>query len=285
MKIIVVTGQTATGKTKLAVEIAKKNEGELVNFDSRQVYKYLDIITGKDLPASRIHLYDIVYPNQYFSSFEFVKMALPVLSKIVSRKKTPVLVGGSYFYLKHLLYGFSYSVKPNDSLRKILNHKTVPELKKILVGLNPVFYESMNKSDRLNPRRIIRKIEIAKSLKIEKKPYFFPYKPEIIGLRFENKIDLVTAIKKRVKERIDQGALNEVRNILAKGYTLSDPGLKTIGYRELADYIDKKVSFENAVEKWITSELQYAKRQYTFMKKDSHISWRNVKSDQTLYLP
>src|SRR3990167_6056165 len=123
-KLVVITGQTATGKTKLALECAEKYNGELVNCDSRQIYKYLDIITGKDkqlLAKVKVWLYDVVKPDEYFSSFDFVKLALPIIKKILSEGKTPIIVGGTYMYIKHLLYKVETdNIPPDWRLRKEL---------------------------------------------------------------------------------------------------------------------------------------------------------------------
>ena len=125
MKIIIITGPSATGKTRLALSLARKEKGELVNFDSRQVYKYLDIITGKDRPknnAFKIWLYDVVDPKEYFSSFDYVRQAMKVMQDILHRKKTPILVGGTYLYLYHLLYKVeTENIPPDMILRKKLN--------------------------------------------------------------------------------------------------------------------------------------------------------------------
>ena len=139
--MIIITGQTATGKTKLALELARKYHGELVNFDSRQVYQYLDIITGKDLPARKIQdqfqtesvwLYDIVKPDQYFSSFDFVQLATPLIKDIKKRGKTPILAGGTYLYLKHLLYGINANNSPPDfKLRERINDRPIGYLQKM----------------------------------------------------------------------------------------------------------------------------------------------------------
>src|SRR3989339_604332 len=169
--MIIVTGQTATGKTRLALELAKKYNGELVNFDSRQIYKYLDIITGKDIPKEKIWLYDIVTPDQYFSSFDFVKLVIPIITDIKKRGKTPILVGGTYLYLKHFLYGIDNNNSPPDfKLREKLNNKSVDYLQKMLIKLNKTVFENLNHSDQLNPRRLIRKIEIASQKTSEQKP-------------------------------------------------------------------------------------------------------------------
>ncbi|KKQ24774.1 MAG: tRNA dimethylallyltransferase [Candidatus Roizmanbacteria bacterium GW2011_GWC2_37_13] len=303
--MIIITGQTATGKTKLALEYTKKYNGELINFDSRQVYRYLDIITGKDKETIQqfknlaVHLYDIVEPNQYFSSFEYVKIAQNIIKDIEKRGKTPILVGGSYFYLKHLLYGFDFKVPPNFKLREKLNKKTVSQLQKMLLGsVLKRTIPQMNHSDWNNPRRLIRKIEIENDKKTgpvsgsfpsvlasNNTPRLraagnpFPSTPVFlfIGFRYKNKDDLIKAIKARVEKRLKQGAIEEVRSLLKKGYKKTDPGLKTIGYKQIIDYLEKKITKEEAIEKWITAEIQYAKRQLTFMKKDPNIKWRKIK--------
>jgi len=278
--MIIITGQTATGKTKLAQELVKKHDGELINFDSRQIYKYLDIITGKDIAKNKIWLYDIVSPDQYFSSFDFVKLVTPIITDIKKRGKTPILVGGTYLYLKHLLYGIDDNNSPPDfKLREKLNTKSVVELQKKLINFNPKIFENMNHSDQLNPRRLIRKIEVAKS-KIKtvlNKTVFIKSVPEIfIGLKYKDKSKLRQVIEKRVEERLKKGAIKEVKKLLKMGYEESDPGMKTIGYQQIIKYLNKELTKEKAIEDWINKEVQYAKRQYTFMKKDKNIKWQEI---------
>jgi len=288
MNLIVITGQTATGKTKLALELAKKippaGGGELINFDSRQIYKYLDIITGKDIAKNKIWLYDIVSPDQYFSSFDFVKLVTPIIADIKKRGKTPILVGGTYLYLKHLLYGIDDDNSPPDfKLRDRLNNKSVKELQNILTKLDVQSINRLNNSDLNNPRRLIRKIEIASNRKgtlligsVLKRtdPGIVP---EIfIGLKYKDKGKLRQAIEKRVEGRLKNGAIEEVKKLLKMGYTENDPGLKTIGYQQIIKYLDKELTKEKAIEDWINKEVQYAKRQYTFMKKDNNIKWKEI---------
>ena len=323
--MIVITGQTATGKTKLALELAKNipppGGGELINFDSRQIYKYLDIITGKDLPknsefiiqnlelkskynigyyslaiynhlkpfTTRLWLYDVVTPDQYFSSFDFVEKVKPVIDDIKKRGKTPILVGGTYLYLKHLLYGFNdNNVPPNFELRKKLNTKTVKELQDILKKLSPESFNLLNHSDVNNPRRLMRKIEVAifnsadltDSTDSDRlnpiSSGFIRFHPKIIGLKYQDKSKLRQVIEKRVGERLENGAIDEVKSILKMGYKSSDPGLKTIGYQQIIKYLNNELTKEKAIEDWINKEVQYAKRQLTFMKKDSNIQWREI---------
>lgn len=277
--MIVITGQTATGKTDLAVLLAKKHDGELVNFDSRQIYKYLDIITGKDLPASKIHLYDIVTPDQYFSSFDYVQAATQVISKIIDGGKVPILVGGTYLYLKHLLYGFNTQAPPDFGLREKLNSESVESLQTRLKKIDAEEFLSMNQSDKSNPRRLIRRIEILSSKNTGEKVTTEPLisqVTEFIGVKYGKREDLVDAISKRVSKRLEEGAIDEVRSVLKKGYRETDPGMRTIGYQEIIRYLKGNITKEQAVTDWMIHEVQYAKRQYTFMKKDTNIKWREI---------
>ena len=280
--MIIITGQTATGKTKLALEFVQKHNGELINFDSRQIYKYLDIITGKDIPKTKIWLYDIVTPDQYFSSFDFVKQARPIIDDIKKRGKTPILVGGTYLYLKHLLYGIDDdNSPPNFELRKKLNNKSVKELQDILTKIDVQSINRLNNSDLNNPRRLIRKIEITSNRKgtllYKVRPYIRTDLPKtFIGLKYKNKDKLREAIIKRVEERLKNGAIGEVKNILKMGYKETDPGMKTIGYQQIIKYLNKELTKGKAIDNWVNKEVKYAKRQLTFMKKDKNISWREI---------
>jgi len=289
--MIIVTGQTATGKTKLALEYAKKYHGELINFDSRQVYKYLDIITGKDWEeiskiknqSSKIWLYDIIKPNEYFSSFDFVQRVIPIIQDIKKRGKTPILVGGTYLYLKHLIYGFAdYNCPPDFRLRKKLNDKPVDYLQKMLIKINKASFENLNHSDQLNPRRLIRRIEIEQFKQSHlKNPPISPMSlispiSHFTGLRYKDKNKLRQAIENRVGERLKNGAVDEVKKILAMGYTKNDPGLKTIGYQQIIKYLNKELTREQAIKDWVNKEVQYSKRQLTFMKKDKNIKWKEI---------
>ncbi len=318
MRLIIITGQTATGKTKLALNYAKKYNGELINCDSRQIYKYLNIITGKDLTdktfiedkkinnfsigyyriSSPPHvssfiplwLYDVVDPKQYFSSYDYSRCSLYVIKKIFERNKIPIIVGGSYFYLKHLLYGFETdNIPPIWPLRRELETKSIKKLQQILKKLSLQCFKTLKYSDKNNPRRLIRKIEILNyyknnpqpeypnnqklKLSIKEKLSIKSLVVQFIGLRFKNKDKLRKMIKERVEKRLKNGAIEEVKTLLKKGYTENDPGLKTIGYQQIISYIKGSSTKQEAINEWIIKETQYAKRQYTFMNKDKNIDW------------
>ena len=303
--VIVITGQTATGKTAHALHLARQNSGELINADSRQIYKYLNIITGKDIAPNspfqiinpnlaldknrtasigyyplddiKIWAYDLVDPKVQFSSYDYTVVVNYILRNAIEKNKLPIVVGGSYLYLKHLIYGFDAQIPPDWTLRNGLEELPVAELRTRLNQLDLAVYEQMNPSDQKNPRRLIRKIEIA-SVPSKRNPE----KPaetselrvrEFIGLRFKKQANLAEIIKNRVEKRLKQGALAEVEALLAKGYQKTDPGLQTIGYQQIISYLEKKISYDEAISQWITAEVQYAKRQYAFMKKDLNITW------------
>lgn len=292
-KLIVITGQTATGKTSLAHKLALEKNGELINADSRQIYKHLDIVTGKErLTDIPVWLYDIVEPNTPFSSSEYARHARAVIEEIYTRGKTPIIVGGTYLYIKNLLYGFeTESIGPDWNLREELNKASLEDLQMRLMDMDYDVFDSMNNSDQNNPRRLIRRIEILSHP--EAKPKYPSAKPEIlryaqndkedlhsdielIGLRFADDEKLRVTIEKRVHSRITAGALEETRNLLSMGYKKTDPGLQTIGYKQIIQFLNKEVSEEEMTTLWITAEVQYAKRQYTFMKTNSAIEWQTI---------
>ncbi|MEK7078647.1 MAG: tRNA (adenosine(37)-N6)-dimethylallyltransferase MiaA [Patescibacteria group bacterium] len=297
MKIVIVTGPSATGKTNLALQYAKKYDGELVNFDSRQIYKKLDIITGKDkqiisnfkfLISNYIWLYDLVDPKEYFSSFDFVQRAITVIKDIIDRKKVPILVGGTYLYLYHLLYKIeTENIPPSLLLRQKLNTETVAKLQDKLREVDTHLFQNLNESDKQNPQRLIRKIEIAsfykkKGIKVPTKMqflfnnFFKDKEIEFIGLTYKNREDIFKAIKIRVDKRLKEGAIDEVQSLLAEGYNKHDPGMKTIGYQQIIRYLKGKMTKQQAIDEWTRKEFQYTKRQLTFMKKDPNIVWRYV---------
>jgi len=324
--LIVITGQTATGKTRFACRLAQKYNGELINCDSRQIYKKLDIITGKDIPPKskfhlinqlnkfdigyyqvelsnrqtaknsltikkfnnlKIWLYDVIDPSQPSSSYDWVQCAKYVVNDIVKRGKTPIIVGGTYLYLKHLLYGVeTENIPPDWRFRKQVEKKSVPELQHILKNLSLQLINKLKRSDLNNPRRLIRQIEIARYRRRRDAVYntsnkrtpalINRYAVDIIGLKYANKPPLISAIQKRVEQRIKQGAVAELRQLLKRGYNLTDPGLKTIGCLSINYCLQGKIDQQETIKHWVIKETQYAKRQYTFMKKDPHIRWRIV---------
>ncbi len=262
-KLLVICGPTATGKTQLVLQLAKKLDGILVSADSRQVYKYMDIGTGKDV--KNILGYNLVNPNEEFSVSQYSRFASQKIQEIQGKNKLPILVGGTGLYIKAVIDNIAtINVAPDKNLREKLHNKTIDELYEILVKINSEKAKLMNESDRKNSRRLVRAIEIVNSnLKnVADKP---EYDVLMIGLMADKK-DLKERIEKRVEERIRMGFEKEVDFLKENGFWNGAPQ-KTLGYKDWPD-----------IEKWKTEEFKYAKRQMTWFKKEKRINWFDIAS-------
>jgi len=246
-KLLVICGPTATGKTALAVALAKQFNGEMVSADSRQVYKGMDIATGKDRdPDIPIWMYDVVSPDEKFSVSQYQKLAEKAITDITARGKLPIVVGGTGLYINALIHPFeTINIPPNLRLRKKFQNMTIQELQ------NMTARGDMNQSDWNNPRRLIRKIEIAESKTVTpKQPNTFDYL--MIGLTAPLPM-LYQRIDTRLKSRVRAGLVRETASLLAR-YRPDLPSMSAIGLNEHA----------------------YARRQLTWFKKQKGIHWFDV---------
>jgi len=284
-KIIVIVGPTASGKTALAIKLAKKlngltGQGEIISADSRQVYKGLDIGTGKvtkkEMAGIPHHLLDVADPKKIFTVADFKKLAEQKIKEIIARGKTPIMVGGTGFYIQVIVDNLILpEVGPNKKLRAKLAVKTTAELFEILKKLDP---SRAGEIDRQNPVRLIRAIEIAKTLGkvpplITARPSLAVYDFEIIGIKIEQK-ELNKKIHKRLIERLKQGMLAEVKKLHAHG--LSWKRLEELGleYRYLARFLRGKITKSEMIERLEKEIIKYSKRQMTWFKRDSRIRWQ-----------
>ncbi|MEK7526723.1 MAG: tRNA (adenosine(37)-N6)-dimethylallyltransferase MiaA [Patescibacteria group bacterium] len=276
-KLLIVCGPTGTGKTNLALTLAKKFNGEIVSADSRQVYKELNIGTGKDLPQGiKIWGYDLVDPKQKFSVSEYENIINNVIEDISNRNKLPILTGGTGLYIKSIVDGIgTASIAPNLNLRATLEGKTPPELFDILAQFDSLKAASMNQSDRVNPRRLVRAIEVAESgVKITQrnKP---KYDSLFIGLTRPQEL-VKNQIEKRVQERFKQGIVEEIKNLLKDGVTWDDQSMSSMGYKEWKDYFADTKEVKEVLKEWVQNEIAYVKRQMVWFKKDKRIFWFDV---------
>ncbi len=263
-KVFVILGQTATGKSNLAVKIAKIIDGEIISADSRQVYKDLDIgsgkITEKEMKGVPHHLLSVANPKRKFTVAQYKKLADKEIKEIIKRDKTPIICGGTGFYIDAITKGIVFpEVPPNTKLRKELNKKTAEELFKILKKLDS---ERAKTIDAKNPIRLIRAIEIAEYLgKVppitEATP---PYQFVKIGL-FLSDDKLKKNVTKRVKGMFKNGLLNEIKKLKRNG--ISEKRLREFGF----EY------FNPTEESVIDGTIKYAKRQMTWFKRDPEIRW------------
>lgn len=265
-KLLVICGPTATGKTALAVYLSKAFNCEILSADSRQVYKYMDIGTGKDKPEGiTVHGYDLATPDEEFNVSEYIDFAHKVINKAHSENKLAILVGGTGFYIRGVVDGIqTANVPKNEELRKELGNLSVYELQERLKVLDIDKFNSFNQSDINNPRRLIRAVEVAQWAKTNgsSKQLKKDYDVLFIGLML-SKEKLEERIRNRVVERIKQGFEKELELLKEKGYFKAIE--KTIGYKDWPD-----------VEKWKREEIKYAKRQMTWFKRDSRINWFDV---------
>ncbi|MFA6257418.1 MAG: tRNA (adenosine(37)-N6)-dimethylallyltransferase MiaA [Candidatus Paceibacterota bacterium] len=270
--IIVVLGQTATGKSDLAVKIAKKINGEIISADSRQIYKNLDIGTGKitkkEMKSIPHYLLDVANPKYKFTVAEYQKLVEEKIKEILARGNTPIICGGTGFYIDAITKGIIFpEVPPNKNLRKILEKKSEIELFKILKKIDS---ERAKNIDIKNKVRVIRAIEIAKALgkvpRAEATPP--PYKFIKIGLYLPPD-ELKKKVEKRVKKMFKDGLLNEIKKLKKTG--VSDKRLKELGF----EY------YNPTPEKVISETLKYAKRQMTWFKRDKEIRWLDASKSVT----
>jgi tRNA dimethylallyltransferase len=284
--IIAVVGPTASGKSELALQLAGEFNGEIVNADSRQIYRYLDIGTAKpslnDRKMIPHHLIDFVDPDQSFSLALYQSMAYKKFDDILEKGNLPFLVGGTGQYIWATVQGWKVpEVAPDYDLRSTLEKKARDEgtgaLYEMLKSVNEVVAARV---DPANVRRVIRALEItskkpeAASVLWQKKAP--PYKFLILGLTMERDL-LYQRIDERAEMMIDNGLLEETKSIMMMGYTLDLPSLSGIGYRQMGKVLDGELDMEYALERMKFDTHKFARRQYTwFRKNDSQIHWFDV---------
>lgn len=270
-KIIAIVGPTASGKTDLAKALVKKFNGEVISVDSRQVYKGLDIGTGKD-KGFKQHLIDIRNAGESFSVIDFQKLALASIKNIQKRGKIPFLVGGTGYYLDSILYQIDFpNVKPNIRLRTQLEKGFTQDLYQKLLEADPNSAQRTSK----NRRRIIRALEIVLQTKqiipkIKNPNSRFNFL--ILGIEIPRK-ELYRRIDRRVDKRIEQGMIKEVKDLIRTG--VSKEWLRSLGleYRHTVNYLDLKYKKEEMISALKFAIHKYARRQLTWLRRYPTIKW------------
>lgn len=295
-RLVVITGPTATGKTDLALHLAKKFKGELISCDSRQVYKYLDIGTGKypnsykkvskhqgywTIDGIKLHLYDQVDFNEEYNVARYILDAKKVIDEIVSKDRLPIVVGGSGLYLRALINGLDQGAPINNKLRQEWEKMTLAQLQNLLKEIDLTKFEKLNNSDRKNKRRLIRALEVSL--------YKLPANYKIEGLYkdFEIlKIGLTTSREimyeladKRVERRIATGLIEEGKNLINQGMSIKR--MKSLGleYAVLAGLISNEIKLTEFGEILKRKIRNFIKRQLTWFNKEKNIQWFDIKKD------
>ncbi len=280
-KLLVICGPTATGKTSLGILLAKEFNGEIVSADSRQVYKNMDIGTGKAWGEGvKIWGYDLVSPKDEFSVSEYLKFAQKVISDIERRGKLPILVGGTGLYIKGVVDGIpTVNIPINRKLRKNLERMDGNQLYEHLSQIDSFKAGSMNSSDKKNPRRLIRAIEVAMWTLDNSKRKTLQNKREFdtlfIGLTAPSEF-LEKRINKRVDERIDEGFEEEIKKLIDSGVDWDDQSMMSLGYRQWRDFVEGAVERGAALSEWKKEERKYAKRQMVWWRRDGRVNWFDI---------
>ena len=265
--LITILGPTATGKTRIAAQLVRDINGEIISADSRQVYRYMDIGTGKDLIEFQkanvsYHLIDIIDPSEEYNLFRFTKDFQTSLEEITKKKNFPIMVGGTGLYISAILQSYYLPEIDNEKELENLEQLTIPELEKILLKLKPKFHNITDLNDK---ERLIRAILIEKSRKQNQDT-----PPNLnslnIGIKLERE-EIKNRITKRLKERLSNGMIEEVQDLLRKGISSEKLNYFGLEYKFVGQYINGKLNYNDMFQKLNSSIHNFAKRQMTWFRK------------------
>lgn len=287
--LVILTGPTAVGKTKASIGLAKAIGGEIISADSMQVYKQMDIGSAKIKPSEMEgvphYLVDILEPDEEFHVVLFQQMAKQAIQKIYEKGKIPILVGGTGFYIQAVLYDIDFSENEKDTsyreeLEKLAQTKGVEYLHDLLREVDEKSAQDIHAN---NVKRVIRALEyfhqtgekISEHNEEQRKkvsPYNFSY-----FVLNDERAHLYEKINLRVDQMINEGLVSEVQSLKEKGYTRDMVSMQGLGYKEMLDYLDNKCSLEEAVEIIKRDTRHFAKRQITWFKRESDVTWIDKK--------
>lgn len=265
--LIVITGPTASGKTSLALEVALKFNGEIVCADSRTIYKGMDIGTAKPSMKEQLmvphHLIDVVRPDEAFTVVDFKRLAIKAIEDIIRRGKLPILVGGTGLYVDSVIFDYQFGGKSDPDLRSELSKKSLEELRQICEEQ----HVELPENDK-NRRYLMRAIERGSSVKSTRK-----LRPNTLVVAVTtDREELRLRVTNRAEEMIDKGVIDEVRR-LGEQYGWASEVMKGNIYRSFRSVVEGASSVEDALELAITSDMQLAKRQLTWLKRNPYIIW------------
>ena len=283
--VIAIVGPTAVGKTKLSIETAKRFNGEIISGDSMQIYKGMDIgtakITEEEMQGIPHHMIDIKHPDENFSAAEFQKLVQNHIEEIGSMDKMPIIVGGSGLYIQAALYNYNFSSRQDkrikDRLEEQIHEKGIATLYERLKQLDPGQAEKIHPN---NERRVIRALEVYEKTGMtmtefqQKQKQDAPYEVYFIGLTMERQL-LYERINNRVDQMIENGLVQEVRDLYNNGYKETQ-SMKAIGYKEFFPYFKGDQSLDETIHILKRNSRRYAKRQYTWFKNKMDINWYHI---------
>ena len=284
-KVIVICGPTASGKTALSIELAKKINGEIISADSMQIYDEMSIGTAKpdkeEMQGIKHYLVGTVSPSKRYSVSEYKKDAICAIEEVISNKKSPIVVGGTGLYVNSLIYGIDYpeietDLKYRAELEEMANEKGLEYLYKMAKEIDEEAMKNISFNDK---KRIIRVLEIYKEtgktkteLEIESRKNGVPYEYKVFAINMPREI-LYDRINKRVDIMIEKGLIEEVEQLYSKYGKQLCTAAQGIGYKEVIDYLNKEITKEEMIEKVKMETRRYAKRQLTWFRKIPNITW------------
>ena len=283
-KVIVICGPTASGKTALSIELAKQINAEIVSCDSMQIYKEMDIGTAKptkeEMQGIKHYLIDCVEPTMRYSVAEYKKDAEKAIEEIIKKGKTPIIVGGTGLYVDSLIYSIEYpkiefDQEYRNELEQIANEKGLEVLYEMAKKIDPKAIEKISQNDK---KRIMRILEIYKATgktkteqEIESRRNESKYEYKVFAIDMPREI-LYERINKRVDIMIEQGLIKEVEELIKK-YNTFPTAMQGLGYKEVVEYLEGKISKEEMIEKIKMETRRYAKRQLTWFRKNKQTIW------------
>lgn len=288
-KVIVICGPTASGKTALSIELAKRIDGEIISCDSMQIYKEMDIgtakVTKEEMQGIKHYLVDYISPDERYSVARFKQDAKNAIKDIIAKGKTPIIVGGTGLYVDSLIYEIDYpqielDEEYRNKMENIANEGRLEELYLLAKKIDPKAIEKISPNDQ---KRIIRVLEIYNSTgktktqleEESRKKVEYDYK--VFAINWERE-KLYERINKRVDIMIEQGLIDEVKQIKEK-YSKFPTAMQGLGYKEVVDYLEGKYTKDEMIEKIKMETRRYAKRQITWFKKNKQTIWLNGEED------
>ena len=283
--IICIAGPTASGKTALAVELARETQGEVVSCDSRQIYKKMDIGTAKptveEMAGIPHHMLSVAEPDEDFSVSRYCEMATPIVEDILSRGKTAIIAGGTGLYMDALIKGNSFAPYPSTGRRQELEQLAETEgIEAVLSQLRQVDPDAAQRLHPSDRKRIIRAMEVYLETgetitEHNRKTQLLPprFSPVWFALEDENRADLYNRIDRRVETMLELGLIEEIRQLLADGVPEKATSMQAIGYKEFVDAMAGRASLESAIQQVQQSSRRYAKRQLTWFRRNKNMNW------------
>ena len=290
-KVVVIVGPTASGKTALSIELAKRINGEIISSDSMQIYKDMDIgtakVTKEEADGIKHYLVDCVSPDERYTVSDFKKDAEKAIEEILAKGKTPIVVGGTGLYVNSLIYGIEYQdMNFDEKYRNELMEKAETEegLKKLWEEASKIDPEAMLKISPNDKKRIVRVLEIFKATgktkteqEILSRQKGVKYDYKVFGITMERG-KLYSRINLRVDLMIEKGLEEEVRNLVNK-YTKFPTAMQGLGYKEVVEYFEGDLTREEMIDKIKQESRRYAKRQLTWFRKNKETIWLDSTDD------